>query len=82
MVHSNKIIKAVTKKLVYLEYRCHEILLLQSLATIVVHHSNLTTASRLTRVIAARLAANFLGLLTALTVAPIADLAAILNFLT
>lgn len=38
------------------------------------------TASRLTKVIAALLAANFLGLLTALTVAPIADLAAILNF--
>lgn len=39
------------------------------------------TASRLTKVIAALLAANFLGLFTALTVAPIADLAAILNFL-
>lgn len=39
------------------------------------------TAIRLTKVIAALLAANFLGLLTALTVAPIADLAAILNFL-
>ena len=39
------------------------------------------TASRLTKIIAALLAANFLGLFTALTVAPIADLAAILNFL-
>ena len=56
-------------------------LILQSLTTIFAHRSNFVTASRLTRVIAALLAANRLGLLTVLTVAPIADLAAILTFL-
>lgn len=55
--------------------------ILQRLTTNFTYKGNLATPIILTRVIAALLAAKFLGLLIVLTVAPIADLAAIFNFL-